>query len=103
MKYLPQMADEKVRCYVFVSIDRATRWVFIAIKRYKSAAAARSFLKAAPFKIRTLLTDNGKEFTDRLFGKRAQNASGEHEFDALCSALGIDMQCLLAAEQGCRS
>src|SRR5574337_2130 len=94
VKYLPQMADETARRYVFVAIDRATRWVFIDIKSHKTAAAARSFLnavaKAAPFKIRTLLTDNGKEFTDRLFGKRSQDATGAHEFDALCQALGIE-------------
>jgi transposase InsO family protein len=94
VKYLPQMADEKARRYVFVAIDRATRWVFIALKSHKTAAAAQSFLnavaKAAPFKIQALLTDNGKEFTDRLFGQRAKDASGEHAFDALCSALGIE-------------
>lgn len=94
LKYLPQMADETSRRYVFVAIDRATRWVYIAIKRHKTAAAARSFLnavaKAAPFKIQTVLTDNGKEFTDRLFGKHAKEASGAHEFDALCEALGIE-------------
>ena len=94
VKYLPQMADETARRYVFVAIDRATRWVFIAIKSHKTAAAARSFLnavaKAAPFKIQTLLTDNGKEFTDRLFGSRAKEASGAHEFDTLCEALGIE-------------
>lgn len=94
LKYLPQMADETTRRYVFVAIDRATRWVFIAIKHHKTAAAARAFLnavhKAAPFTIRTLLTDNGKEFTDRLFGQRAKEASGQHEFDALCASLGIE-------------
>lgn len=94
VKYLPQMQDEDERRYVFVAIDRATRWVFIAIKGKKTAAAARSFLnalhKAAPFKIRTLLTDNGREFTDRAFGKREKDASGAHEFDALCEALGIE-------------
>jgi transcriptional regulator with XRE-family HTH domain len=61
VKYLPQMADEKTRRYVFVAIDRATRWVFISIKSHRTAAAARSFLnalaKAATFKIRTVLTD----------------------------------------------
>ena len=94
VKYLPQMADETQRCYVFVAIDRATRWVFIAIKQQRTAAAARSFLnalsKAAPFKLKTLLTDNGTEFTDRLFGSRARDPSGAHEFDALCVALGIE-------------
>ena len=32
---------------------------------------------------------NGKEFTDRLFGARDCQPSGEHEFDQLCQALGI--------------
>lgn len=94
VKYLPQMHDEDKRRYVFVAIDRATRWVFIAIKSHKTAAAARAFLaglrKAAPFKISTILTDNGKEFTDRLFGSRSKPESGEHEFDRLCQALGIE-------------
>ena len=31
VKYLPQMANETSRGYLFVAIDRATRWVFIAI------------------------------------------------------------------------
>lgn len=68
--------------------------MFIAIKSKKTVAAARSFLnalhKAAPFTIKTLLTDNGREFTDRAFGRREKDASGEHEFDALCQALGIE-------------
>ena len=41
-------------------------------------------------KIRTILTNNGKEFTDSLFGLRRRAASGKHEFDLLCSDLGID-------------
>lgn len=94
VKYLPQMQDEDKRRYVFVAIDRATRWVFIAIKQHKTAASAKAFLavvrKAAPFKIRTILTDNGKEFTDRLFCSRSRQPIGEHEFDQLCQALGIE-------------
>ena len=88
VKYLPQIQDEDKRRYVFVGIDRATRWVFIAIKLYKTAAAAKAFLaalrKGAPFKLQTILTDNGKEFSDRLFGKHGRQPSGEHEFDLLC-------------------
>jgi hypothetical protein len=34
--------------------------------------------------------DNGKEFTDRLFGLRKRAATGEHEFDTLCAALEIE-------------
>ena len=91
---VPQMAAETTRRYVFVAIDRATRWVFTAIKDHKTAVAARSFLsaaaKAAPMKLRTLLADNGREFTDRAFGQWAKDASDEHGVDALCRALGSE-------------
>ncbi|GGY25115.1 hypothetical protein GCM10011289_30980 [Paludibacterium paludis] len=93
VKYLPQMPDETSRRDLFVAIDRATRWVFVQIKSNKTAHTARAFLtalqRAVPCHIRTILTDNGSEFTDRLFTKQKQ-PSGEHEFDLLCTALGIE-------------
>lgn len=94
VKYLPQMQDEDRRRYAFVAIDRATRWVHVRLMRDKTAQSARTFLKsleaASPFRIRTVLTDNGKEFTDRLFADRSRAPSGDHEFDQLCTALGIE-------------
>jgi hypothetical protein len=55
VKYLPQLAEETARRHVCAAIDRATRYVFIAIKGYQTAAAMRSFLnavaKATPLKI----------------------------------------------------
>ena len=94
VKYLPQMADETSRRYLFVAIDRATRWVFIRVFKSKTAANARRFLRdlerACPMRIRTILTDNGKEFTDRLFGMRKRGATGNHEFDLLCTDLDIE-------------
>jgi len=94
VKYLPQMADETSRRYLFVAIDRATRWVFIRIYNSKTAANARRFLRdlerACMMRIRTILTDNGKEFTDRLFGLRKRAQSGQHDFDRLCTELDIE-------------
>ena len=62
VKYLPQMADESRRRYLFVAIDRATRWVFVRIYPDKTAANARRFLRdlerAAPMTITRVLTDN---------------------------------------------
>ena len=43
VKYLPQMQDEAKRRYLFVAIDRATRWVFVAIKPNKTAARRARF------------------------------------------------------------
>jgi transposase InsO family protein len=94
VKYLPQMVDEDARRYLFVAIDRATRWVYMAIKPDKSARSAKAFLqalaRAAPFRIATLLTDNGTEFTDRFVTAGERTPTGQHVFDQLCEALGID-------------
>lgn len=46
--------------------------------------------QAYPIQISKILTDNGKAFTDRLFGARGRKASGNHEFDQLCLALGTE-------------
>jgi len=88
------MPDETSWHYLLVAIDRATRWVFVQIKSHKTAAAARSFLnalhKACSIKLQKILTDNGKEFTDRLFASRERHATGNHAFDQLCQALNIE-------------
>ena len=97
VKYLPKMANQSKRSYLFAAINRATRWVYVAIKTDKTAASAKSFLNALhkaktlifAIKITKLLTDNGKEFTDRLFASHEREPSGNHEFDQLCTALGI--------------
>jgi len=41
VKYLPQMADQDRRRYLFVAIDWATRWVYVVLKADKSALGAR--------------------------------------------------------------
>lgn len=94
VKYPPQMAGEPSRRYFFVAIDRATCWVFIGIFKAKKAANARRCLRdlkrASPIRIRTLLTDDGEEFTYRLFALRKRAVTGEHEFDKPRAALGIE-------------
>ena len=88
VKYLPQIGDETSDCYLFVAIDRVTRWCFIRISRAKIAANARCFLqdlkRVCLIRICTIFTDNGKEFTDRLFGLRKRAATREHGFGRLC-------------------
>ncbi len=70
IKYLPQMSDEDARRYLFVAIDRATRWVFVRIYDDQSEASSCDFLtklhQACPLQITKILTDNGSQFTDRF-------------------------------------
>lgn len=93
IKYLPQMPDETHRRYLFVAIDRATRWVFVHIYADQGEASSCDFLwrlyQAAPMEISKLLTDNGSQFTDRFTGK-TKTASGKHAFDKRCAGLGIE-------------
>ena len=93
IKYLPQMPDESARRYLFVAIDRATRWVFIRTYKDQTERSSTDFLrrlhKVAPMKISKLLTDNGSQFTDR-FTARQRVPSGKHVFDKACLALNIE-------------
>lgn len=86
------MPDEESRSYLFVAIDRATRWVFIHSYPDQTENSSVDFLSrlehASPIRIRKLLTDNGSQFTDR-FTSKARAPSGEHKFDRRCTVLGI--------------
>ncbi|WP_089729034.1 IS481 family transposase [Candidatus Thiosymbion oneisti] len=89
VKYLPQMPDQDQRTYLFAAIDRATRWVYVEILKDKSATTAAAFFKRlidkAPFKITRVLTDNGKEFTDRFCATGERQPTGTHTFDRVCA------------------
>lgn len=94
VKYLPQMPEERHHKYLFAAIDRASRWVYIEIRADKSATSASSFLenltKKIPFVITKVLTDNGKEFTDRFCATGSRTPTGKHLFDKACSMHDIE-------------
>jgi transposase InsO family protein len=83
--------------YVFVAIERVTRFAWIEILPDRSAdrvaATMARFLAAFGHPVHTVLTDNGSEFTDRFGGDvrvRQARPSGRHVFDRLCAAHGIE-------------
>lgn len=88
IKYLPQMPDETSRRYLFVAIDRATRWVFLKIYDHQTAENSVNFLtllkQKCPIRIKTILTDNGTQFTDR-FTSKEKKVTGKHDFDMACT------------------
>lgn len=55
------------KAYIYVAIDRATRLIYCEVKDKKNTEETTQFLLKAfeffPFKIKTILTDNGSEFT----------------------------------------
>lgn len=84
------MPDKTSRRYLFVAIDRATRWVFMHIYGDMTKKSSVDFLRrlklASPIKIAKILTDNGPQFTER-FANKDKKSSGKHAFDVACAAL----------------
>jgi transposase InsO family protein len=61
-------------------MTRATRSRLDFLKRLQTAR---------PIRIRTILTDNGAQFTDR-FTSRQKQPSGTHLFDQVCASAQIN-------------
>jgi len=92
IKYLPKLPEETQRRYLYVAIDRASRWVYLEVRADRKQRSARAFvanlIQAAPFRITHLLTDNEAAFTDRL-NQSTGEPSGKHPVDQLCAAQGV--------------
>ena len=93
IKYLPKMPNDPQKRYLLVAIDRATRWVYLEVADNKEAKTTAAFIKRlhkkCPLTIPTILTDNGKEFTDRFTAKGEREPTGNHGFDKVCTGFGI--------------
>jgi len=94
LKHLPRL--NKQSAYVFVAIERITRFVHVEIIQDRSgatgAACLERFLRAFAHPVHTILTDNGSEFTER-FGdvrwRRRDQGTGAHPFDQVCQAHAV--------------
>lgn len=94
LKHLPRLDGQAG--YVFVAIERLTRFVHVEIVGDRGgdtiAACLERFLGAFGHPVHTILSDNGAEFTDRFGAARWQgerSPSGNHPFDRVCASHGI--------------
>ena len=82
------------RSYIYVAIDRATRFVWAEVLPDLKTATAAGFvervLAEAPFAVRVMVTDNGPEWTDRCAGRVRPRATGRHAVDRVCAASGVE-------------
>jgi transposase InsO family protein len=92
------------KLYLLVAIDRTTKFAFVELHEKATRRVAgdflRALLKAVPYKIHTVLTDNGIQFTTPGAGGSAVPeiqealAKGElfraHAFELACAKAGID-------------
>jgi transposase InsO family protein len=87
---IAEVRTEEGKLYLFVAIDRTSKFAFVQLvaKAGKMAAAAflRDLIKMVPYVIHIILTDNGIQFTNLAHHKYA----GVHIFDRVCAEHGID-------------
>lgn len=88
-----QTAEGKL--YLYVAIDRTSKFAFVQVVRKTGRTSAAAFLtaliKAVPYKIHTVLTDNGIQFTfppRYADGPTARYIT--HMFDMRCQENDID-------------
>ena len=90
VKYVPRECLYGERLYQYTFIDECSRWCYREIYAEHTAHAASIFLrhavKAAPFRVREVQTDNGHEFTNALFGAKAEDPT---RFEESLKELGI--------------
>ena len=87
---IAEVRTEEGKLYLFVAIDRTSKVAFAQLHKKAGKMPAAQFLRdlvnAVPYKIHTVLTDNGIQFTNR---KRDRGAF-EHVFARTCRENSIE-------------
>ena len=92
---IAEVRTEEGKLYLFVAVDRTSKYAFARLVKKANGAAARAFLDelvaAVPYQIHTVLTDNGIQFADLPKNRDGPTARMRgHPFDRLCWEHGIE-------------
>ena len=101
---LTEVRTEEGKLYLFVAIDRTSKFAFVHLVERATRRTAADFLQALveaiPYKIHTVLTDNGTHFTtpgnacsaaaDIQLAWRRGESFRAHAFEAACARQDID-------------
>jgi transposase InsO family protein len=81
---------EEGKLFLFVAIDRTSKFAYAELHREATrliaAEVLANLIEAAPYRIHTVLTDNGIQFTH----KPGTSTYSLHSFDRVCQAHGIE-------------
>lgn len=83
------------KLYLLVAIDRTSKFAFVELVERADMQAAATFLEAlvaaVPYRIHTVLTDNGIQFADLPKNRQGPTARFRgHPFNRVCLSHGID-------------
>src|ERR1041384_228798 len=92
---IAEVRTEESKLYLFVAVDRTSKFAFVALHEKADRPTAAGFLQnlvaALPYRINTVLTDNGLQFADLPHIRHRRPARHRiHPFDEICRANGID-------------
>ncbi|MCB9963655.1 MAG: IS481 family transposase [Rhodospirillales bacterium] len=87
---IAEVQTEEGKLYLFVAIDRTSKFAYAELHEKSTRMIAREFLenliKAVPYKIHTILTDNGIQFAKR----EGTEDYRDIPFDRVCLVHSID-------------
>lgn len=88
---IAEVRTAREKAYLFLAVDRTSKLAFARIYRRATSLVAAAFLrvlaKAVPYRIHTVLTDNGIQFAET--GRHRVNGR-LHPFDRMCGLLRIE-------------
>jgi len=92
---IAEVRTKEGKLYLFVAIDRTAKFAFVALHETADRPTAVSFLEAliaaVPYRLHTVLTDNGIQFADLPKNRDGWTARYRvHRFDQICRANGIE-------------
>ncbi len=92
---IAEIGTEEGKLHLFFAVDRTTKFAFVALHERADRPTAARFLEAliaaAPYRLHTLLTDNGIQFADLPRNRDGWTARYRvHRFDQICRANGIE-------------
>ena len=92
---IAEVRTEEGKRYLFVAIDRTSKFAYAELHAHSDRMVAIAFLqaliKAVPYKIHTILTDNGSQFCHAPRYRTGPTALlSPHLFDRLCRTHAID-------------
>lgn len=87
---IAEVRTEEGKLYMFVAIDRTSKFAIVELfekaGKMNAAAFLRRVIATLPYKVHTVLTDNGVQFTNRTTDRYA----GVHIFDRVCEENGVE-------------
>src|SRR5438105_3813309 len=92
---IAELRTAEGKLYLFVAIDRTSKFAFVTLYEKADRPTAVRFLEAliaaVPYRLHTVLTDNGIQFADLPKNRDGWTARYRiHRFDQICRANGIE-------------